>query len=594
MYKRLHLPESAPSRPITHFHAAELRVRTHLHFVVGRLSIFLFFNVFILLPFPTIFPVCQASLQAGAVGEERSRVFEPVSDPPPNKILGGRSALELRSWADTNGIPLLEIDPTQIDTSQFSGWFTLWSEVPLSNSFIRPLIVADTDQDEVPEVYGSFKDFGSEYSVRSYAIDSTGTVSGPLFTYTLEGEGGFALGIIDGDVDGFKEFVFQEGDSAVDFEQLAPNSPPTQYRFSHVMWGFPGTAIVQRSFFGNLDNDSQLDFLYLGTEPDSSGQSFFTKTFVAEYDPAENNFVRQWSTQFREQGDGTTGGYAAGDFDVDGYPDFVASTLFGWVYIVENVGNDQYSTVWSDSLPFVNVYYQTSGDVDDDGVPEVFVGATMSNGNWTVVYEADSNDSYSPRFILHLGSGALDEPAYLISDIDIDGVMELVILSGAELYVFKSNGDDSYYLWYLRRLEAKHSVQTYDLNRDGYQDFIISKGVSNGQSLRFSADVFASSPLIADIGDHEAEIPQRVEISQNYPNPFNATTRILYSLPKTDHVVISIFNILGQEIAILENSRLEAGRHSIFWDARGIPSGMYFCRLRTSTGSQYIKMNLVK
>jgi len=96
--------------------------------------------------------------------------------------------------------------------------------------------------------------------------------------------------------------------------------------------------------------------------------------------------------------------------------EFVDSELFGRVHLTENNENNSYVEVWRDSLPFVNLYYQTSGDGDNDGKNEFFVEATMSNGNWTTMYEADSNNHYSPKFLFHLISRGLRGSAYLPYD----------------------------------------------------------------------------------------------------------------------------------------------------------------------------------
>ena len=77
-------------------------------------------------------------------------------------------------------------------------------------------------------------------------------------------------------------------------------------------------------------------------------------------------------------------------------------------------------------------------------------------------------------------------------------------------------------------------------------------------------------------------------MEQNYPNPFNTTTTIEFSLPKKSKVLIQIYNVLGERIAVIFNNRLlEAGYHKITWDGKYengcyAPSGIYFCKLRVA------------
>jgi len=88
--------------------------------------------------------------------------------------------------------------------------------------------------------------------------------------------------------------------------------------------------------------------------------------------------------------------------------------------------------------------------------------------------------------------------------------------------------------------------------------------------------------------------PIRFSLSQNYPNPFNPTTTIRFSLPHREHVTLKIFDVLGREVATLVNGELNAGEHSVVFDAKDLPSGMYFFRLTTPTFSQTKSMEVLK
>ena len=95
------------------------------------------------------------------------------------------------------------------------------------------------------------------------------------------------------------------------------------------------------------------------------------------------------------------------------------------------------------------------------------------------------------------------------------------------------------------------------------------------------------------------EIPEMFSLSQNYPNPFNPVTNMDYTLPKRSRVVISIYNVLGQEVKTIINKEQEYGYHSIIWDGidnRGnqMSSGVYFARMNSEQFTQTKKMLLVK
>ncbi|MFQ5753017.1 MAG: FlgD immunoglobulin-like domain containing protein, partial [bacterium] len=81
-------------------------------------------------------------------------------------------------------------------------------------------------------------------------------------------------------------------------------------------------------------------------------------------------------------------------------------------------------------------------------------------------------------------------------------------------------------------------------------------------------------------------IPKEFELSQNFPNPFNPITSIRYALPRTAHVHLQVFDLLGKEVTtLLDHELKEAGFHLITWngkDAKGgdVASGLYFYRLQ--------------
>jgi probable HAF family extracellular repeat protein len=77
-------------------------------------------------------------------------------------------------------------------------------------------------------------------------------------------------------------------------------------------------------------------------------------------------------------------------------------------------------------------------------------------------------------------------------------------------------------------------------------------------------------------------LPTAYALSQNYPNPFNPATSIRYALPKTSHVTLMIYNLLGQVVATLVNEEKSAGIHEARWDAGRLSSGVYFYRLEAT------------
>ncbi|MBC8213584.1 MAG: T9SS type A sorting domain-containing protein [Candidatus Marinimicrobia bacterium] len=89
-------------------------------------------------------------------------------------------------------------------------------------------------------------------------------------------------------------------------------------------------------------------------------------------------------------------------------------------------------------------------------------------------------------------------------------------------------------------------------------------------------------------------IPTEFGLSQNYPNPFNPKTVIGYQLVVNSEVALDIYNINGQLIERLVDSRKNAGYHSVIWNAENLPSGLYFVRMTAADYVNTQKMLLVK
>jgi len=78
------------------------------------------------------------------------------------------------------------------------------------------------------------------------------------------------------------------------------------------------------------------------------------------------------------------------------------------------------------------------------------------------------------------------------------------------------------------------------------------------------------------------------ELGQNYPNPFNPSTTIRYALPFESKVAITVYNLLGQEVATLVNDVKSSGYHEVVFNASSLSSGVYLYRINavSSTGSK--------
>ncbi|MDW7679221.1 MAG: family 16 glycosylhydrolase [bacterium] len=94
--------------------------------------------------------------------------------------------------------------------------------------------------------------------------------------------------------------------------------------------------------------------------------------------------------------------------------------------------------------------------------------------------------------------------------------------------------------------------------------------------------------------DRSESIPHQFQLSQNYPNPFNSVTTINYQLPEDCHVMLKVFNAMGQEVITLVNKKQKAGYYSIHWNVRQAASGLYFYWIKANEFSKVCKTILLR
>lgn len=107
----------------------------------------------------------------------------------------------------------------------------------------------------------------------------------------------------------------------------------------------------------------------------------------------------------------------------------------------------------------------------------------------------------------------------------------------------------------------------------------------NGKIYRFNTDI---------IGIKNNNIVSSYSLGQNYPNPFNPSTKIIYEMPSPGFVKLSIYDVLGREVAVLINENQQSGKHEAVWNASAYSSGIYFYKLSSGNYSETKKMVLLK
>lgn len=157
-----------------------------------------------------------------------------------------------------------------------------------------------------------------------------------------------------------------------------------------------------------------------------------------------------------------------------------------------------------------------------------------------------------------------------------------------ESSLFRSNRDDNARIFLIGETDTLEAGSgDYEFNFEERPYWVKRGGINElGMFLvgRFKDSVWSGI----------AEKPRSYRLMQNYPNPFNQVTVISYELPRSSEVKLVVYNLLGQEIAVLEKGEKEAGYYNVEWNASSLPAGLYFYRLTAGSFTDTKKLLFVK
>jgi 5'-nucleotidase/UDP-sugar diphosphatase len=138
---------------------------------------------------------------------------------------------------------------------------------------------------------------------------------------------------------------------------------------------------------------------------------------------------------------------------------------------------------------------------------------------------------------------------------------------------------------------------------EGETEFETLLGYVQGKALvpsvegRIECAPIAPTPGLAELDGsktRDSNVPEEFRLEQNYPNPFNPSTTIPYAVATQAYVRLSIFNMLGQEVAQLVSADQAPGTYTAVWDASGNASGLYIVRLEAGPVAATRKIHLIK
>jgi hypothetical protein len=261
--------------------------------------------------------------------------------------------------------------------------------------------------------------------------------------------------------------------------------------------------------------------------------------------------------------------------------------------------------LWFDGATWVARYIQTGLQIgatapmfvnlDSDPDLELFIGGIgpighgscyvldyVSGTTWTVLW-ADSSLRNTP---LSVNAGILDGQFVVAGANTVDrGSLDTLY---TDLHLYYPSGV-KLGIWQ-RDTASVQNFHFLDIDNDGRTNLVaplISHLIPDHLAVY---EYYGTS----DVGEDGNETALSFELFQNYPNPFNPKTQIGFWVGEYGLVTLRVFDVLGREIATLLNERKPPGIYKVEWDGGDYPSGVYFYRVQTETGTSTNKMLLLR
>ncbi|MGV7224182.1 MAG: FG-GAP-like repeat-containing protein [Nitrospinales bacterium] len=423
-----------------------------------------------------------------------------------------------------------------------------------------------------------------------------------------------SLGDINGD--GFEDIFIEEIFKVLLYLGGAPMDSVHDYFFNVPQYNYSFSAV------GDVNQDGYDDVLYSNPATGSGGSAYLYLGGSNLMDGVDVTFTGV-NTEDR-LGFRTS---AAGDLNGDGYDDFIISVPgddstgnnAGAVYVF--FGDTAISTTPDlvlyghyDEQSFGSRNITAGGDINNDGFDDIIIGDSFFSyselsyeGRLYIYYGGNSMDNEVDNIIT--GSSSLtylsNRTIQIIPDINNDGFDEIYTSQGN----YQSGGDDGEkpVIFYggmptdslsdvtLPFSSMNMDLGTYINDNENSVYLMIGDPTDIAAGPQMGRVSIYSNSIISDIGNIRfLEKPNGYQLYQNYPNPFNPKTLIKFSIPKTGHVTLDVYNSLGQKVITLLDKQTPAGNHEVEWDASNMASGVYYYKLSAGDFEDVKKMVLIK
>jgi len=271
-----------------------------------------------------------------------------------------------------------------------------------------------------------------------------------------------------------------------------------------------------------------------------------------------------------------------GDINLNGYANEVGDAVLLANHLIDPI-----------AFPF-SLRQMFASDVNDDGLQ-----ATIADLIWLInALNSPGGGKVAPLDVAATvampadASGNVD--ITVNSEVSVGGALVSINHAGVELGVPVVDGMNIDYSDNGEVMTVLVYKETSSLNPGTNVLFtvpVLSEGAISFDAVSVSDDRGA---LLNGQVSYEAALPTEFAVSQNYPNPFNAKTSFKLELPISSDVTVNVYNVAGQLVKAINMPNLDAGVHSVVWDASDVASGVYFYKVTADDFTKTMKMTLLK
>ena len=431
------------------------------------------------------------------------------------------------------------------------------------------ILINDTDRDGNFEFI--FTTYGGSFTIYFYELHLPNTWEVDSFPYL---NSPLLWDIGDFDLDGLWDIVFQASAGPPNMLISVAESPDSfSYPTQEVWRDTAGFALVLPISAYDVDNDGVPEIL------DNNGDA---PNFFWIYESIGNN---QYDLIFTDNpdtsnNDAPSSTHGFGDFDSDGKIEFVmggmsAGSLGATYWIYESPADNTYERIIQGYVSTKNIKDCFSvPDADGDGKMEFVVKGFWVYGTIDAfIFEAIGDNTYEIIKTFNFPGGDYYGGYSDAGDVDGDSIPEIVLEARQNVFIIKSAGNDSFYVWDTLPGHASGScVRIFDIDGNGLAEIIIS---GNNETRIYEYDPGGIEETTLRL------TPDALRLLQVYPNPARGNLRIRFNLSDEQKVTIKLYDVTGRLINEIFNGKAKIGINEMPIRAENYAAGIYFIRIET-------------